>query len=213
MGQYYRPIILDANNKPLLYAISYDFGNGAKLMEHSWLKNEFVRFIELLLMKTPQKIVWAGDYADNEDPSTLTDKELKPLSDESSDYWKMETLRKKGVNLYALCENAIKITSGEEVSDKYSHHFKTVAPVTAKYLVNHTKKQFIDKTKLPITQYDMKIHALPLLTCEGNGRGGGDYRDENDVNVGAWARDLIGVVSKKTEIPKGYTELVVSFTE
>lgn len=213
MGQYYRPIILDSNNKPLLYASSYDFGNGAKLLEHSWLKNDFVRFIELLLMKAPQKLVWAGDYADNEDPSTLTDVELKSISDESSEYWKMETLRKEGANLYSLCENAIKLVSGEDIKDKYSHRFKTIAPLTAKYLVNHTKKQFVNKTKLPITRYDMKIHALPLLTCEGNGRGGGDYRNENDSNVGLWARDLIGVVIKKSDIPKDYTELVVTFNE
>ena len=46
MGQYYKPIFLSENNKPVLSVTCYDFGVGAKLMEHSWMGNSFVRFIE-----------------------------------------------------------------------------------------------------------------------------------------------------------------------
>lgn len=62
MGQYYNPRNLD--NKEWLY--SHDSGSGLKLMEHSWVGNEFVgRVMELLTKggswyKAP--IVWAGDY-------------------------------------------------------------------------------------------------------------------------------------------------------
>ena len=38
MGQYYKPINLD--DKQWLY--SHDFGDGLKLMEHSWIGNDFV---------------------------------------------------------------------------------------------------------------------------------------------------------------------------
>jgi hypothetical protein len=48
-----------------------------------------------------------------------------------------------------------------------------------------------------------------LLTCEGNGRGGGDFRGENKF-VGTWARDIISVESKK---PQGFTEIKPDFAE
>jgi hypothetical protein len=50
---------------------------------------------------------------------------------------------------------------------------------------------------------------LPLLTAEGNGRGGGDYRGENENLIGSWARDIISV---EMEIPDGYDELVCEFS-
>ena len=60
MGQYYKAVFLTENNKPLASVSSYDFGSGAKLMEHSWAKNPMVRFVERQLMVTPQKVVWVG---------------------------------------------------------------------------------------------------------------------------------------------------------
>ena len=39
------------------------------------------------------------------------------------------------------------------------------------------------------------IHPLPLLTCEGNGRGGGDFRGNNPW-IGKWARDVISIEKK-----------------
>jgi hypothetical protein len=116
-------------------------------MEHSWIENDFVNAV-LGELRVPKKIVWAGDYADNEE----------------------------GIeeNLFGLIEEKIK------------------PPVLSKlrYLVNHSKKEYVDLGDLPKDSDDWIIHPLPLLTCEGNGRGGGDFRDENDF-VGVWARDLI----------------------
>ena len=39
---------------------------------------------------------------------------------------------------------------------------------------------------------EWEIHPLPLLTCDGNGRGGGDFHGENE-HVGAWAGDIISI--------------------
>jgi hypothetical protein len=71
------------------------------------------------------------------------------------------------------------------------------------YLVNHTKKQYVDKRK-------EEIHPLPLLTAEGNGAGGGDYRGDNEILCGDWARDVISI---ETEPPVGYEELLCKFRE
>jgi len=219
MGQYYKAVFLAENKKPIASVSSYDFGSGAKLMEHSWAKNPFVRFVERQLMVAPQKVVWAGDYADHEDPTTITEREIKLLADEESEYWNAEKLRKEGVNLYSLADTIGKLIHDERVENKYEHDYKGVAPLTAKYLVNHDKKQFVNKTKVPKDGDGWKIHPLPLLTCEGNGRGGGDFyintekKQGNVKLIGTWARDTISVVSTKAEIPKEYTELVFDLVE
>ena len=212
MGQYYKAIFINENQKPITSVSPYDFGGGAKLMEHSWLKNSFVRFVERQLMVTPQRVVWGGDYADHEEPSTLTPMEIKSLVDEDSDYWNSEVIKEKGVNLYSLSETIGKLTSNEEVKNKYEHDFKEIAPLTAKYLINHDKKQFVNKTKTPKDAEGWQIHPLPLLTCEGNGRGGGDFRGESDL-IGLWARNRISVATKKSEIPKEFKELIFDIKE
>jgi hypothetical protein len=48
-----------------------------------------------------------------------------------------------------------------------------------------------------------------LLTSAGNGRGGGDFRGENEF-VGTWATDIISV---EKEIPADFKEIVPNFIE
>jgi hypothetical protein len=219
MGQYYKAVFLAENQKPITSVSSYDFGSGAKLMEHSWEKNPFVRFVERQLMVSPQRVVWAGDYADHENPKTITAREIKLLADEESEYWSAKKLKAEGVNIYSLADTIGRITHTESVKSKYEHDYKEVAPLTAKYLVNLDKKQFVNKTKTPKDGDGWKIHPLPLLTCEGNGRGGGDFHINTEKNqgnvelIGTWARDRISVVSTKAEIPKDFTELVFDLVE
>ena len=45
MGQYYKPVFLSENNKPIASVSCYDFVSGAKLMEHYCMLNPFVRFV------------------------------------------------------------------------------------------------------------------------------------------------------------------------
>lgn len=215
MGQYYKPVFLSENNKPISSVTCYDFGSSAKLMEHSWRLNPFVRFVENQLMIQAQKLVWAGDYADNEDPKTLSKAEIKPHVDNKSEYWNEAKILKEGLNLYSLSENVGKLTHDEEIPEgksKYDYNFKKIAPLSAKYLINYDKKEFVDKTKVPKDNDGWQIHPLPLLTCEGNGRGGGDFRKESDL-IGSWARNRIGVVTKKGDIPKDFKEVIFDLTE
>lgn len=201
MGQYYKPLILNKKKtKPVGYLTSWDFGSGAKLMEHSWMLNEFVGAFESKLINNPQAVVWAGDYADNEPFNTLTGRDIKLLT-KGDTAEEIKEIRENGVNLYTLCGLVSKI----DVE-------KTETPKRFKYLINHDKKTFINKTKTPLDSDGWQIHPLPLLTCEGNGLGGGDFRGESEL-VGAWARDVISLVSKKTDIPKGFTELIFDLKE
>ena len=49
-------------------------------------------------------------------------------------------------------------------------------------------------------------HPLPLLTCEGNSRGGGDYRGQDRQNLlGSWARDSLSIEAMRPGHP--YTEV------
>jgi len=221
MGQYYKPVFLSENNKPANFVYSHDFGSGLKLMEHSWMKNPFVRFVEKQLIDNPKKIVWAGDYADNENPETITEQEIKLIADDTSEYWNSAKLRKEGVNIYSLCETISKLTHNEDVEDEYKHEFSesTVAPLKLKYLINYDKQEYVDKSKVPADKDGWKIHPLPLLTCEGNNRGGGDFRvgeegSKGNVDlIGSWARNKIGVAFKKTDIPKGFKEVKFDLVE
>ena len=174
MGQYYFPAFLAKNKKTVLaWFYSHDYGNGLKLMEHSYLTNDFVAQVEAHMKGTPQRLVWAGDYAEN------------------------CTSRKS--NVYSRCND----------NNKGSH--ESIFPWSeTRYILNHTKKLFVDKNKAPHGKgewSDYQVHPLPLLTCEGNGLGGGDYRLENP-NTGTWSRDLISVDSK---VPDGFKELVPNF--
>lgn len=221
MGQYFKAVFLSENNKPVNFVYSHDFGSGLKLMEHFWMRNDFVRFVEKQLIDNPKKIVWAGDYADNENPETITEQEINFLADEKSDYWNSEKLRKEGVNIYSLCETVSKLTHNEDVKDKYTHEFseRTIAPLKLKYLINYDKQEYVDKSKVPADKDGWKIHPLPLLTCEGNDRGGGDFRVDENANqgnvelIGSWARNKIGVAFKKTDIPKGFKEVKFDLVE
>lgn len=84
MGQYYKAAILAEDYKVVESITSWDYGCGAKLMEHSYVGNEFVnRAIGLLQDNPGSRFVWAGDYAD---PATgETENENEP-------------------NIYTLCE-------------------------------------------------------------------------------------------------------------
>ena len=173
MGQYYKFIILSddkKNNKEvILLAINpHNFGESAKLTEHSYDNTNMMNTIEVLISKYgnfhKSRIVWAGDYA---------------TKDENCDE-----------NLYYLAENYC----------SYCSYFKNM---DFKYIVNHTKKMYIDKTKI-----ENEIHPLPLLISEGNGNGGGDYYGNNQDLCGTWARN---VISMELDIPDNYQELICNF--
>ena len=176
MGQYYQPTILGKNKKTVIaWMYSHDYGSGLKLMEHSWLKNPFVKLFESLIHNNPQRVVWAGDYAD--------------------------ACKGRKSNVNHRCTDKNKITPSKE---------NELSQQQTRFIINHTKKTYVDKAKVPDVN-GWRIHPLPLLTCEGNGRGVGDYRDEDKNNlVGSWARDVISVSSKK---PIGFTETLFDLKE
>jgi len=94
------------------------------------------------------------------------------------------------------------------------YRLKSTITPEYKYIINHTKKIYIDKDTY-ISRVKSKtdyfpLHPLSLLVAEGNGRGGGDYHGVNEELVGTWARDVISVEKDK---PIDYDESNILFME
>lgn len=230
MGQYYRGVVLgkttDKKKKIIVReAFSpYSHDNGAKLMEHSYVGNWYVKEYERVLANEffGFPFVWCGDYADEQYG------EIPYVLACDYDYKRMLSNIKKAGYKYeesdwdAECKKYDK--AGNLIDVKSEKEFRKTIPyeelenVTYDVIINFTKKQFAripkkskekDKYGYPV----LTIHPLPLLCASGNGRGGGDYHGGTDFNkVGIWAYDRIGI-GFEDEIPAGFTELVVNFVE
>ena len=187
MGQYYSPSILKKNwkqaNNPVKVSLnSWDFDNGLKLMEHSYVGNNFVgSFMQLLGREYfGYPFVWCGDYADA--VTTLTGEH-----DLYSDARKFMFLDDEPTKEYEELKERLPIY------DKQKHY---------NFLVNLTKKEIVVVPKYEQYKNYWFVHPLPLLTCFGNGRGGGDYWLKNkkydyekDEYLGSWAFDRIGATN------------------
>ena len=105
----------------------------------------------------------------------------------------------QGDSLYNICDN---------YPDR---EIKELIPIPYRYIINHTKKIYIDKMDDDNPDSDWRIHPLSLLTAEGNGQGGGDYfSDLNQDKVGTWARNLIQCSDEK---PIDYQKVKIIFRE
>lgn len=100
-------------------------------------------------------------------------------------------------NLYNMCDDSNHVHS-ETSTDLTGYH----------YLVNQSKKVFFDKRHWFYGERLSKLpyHLLPILTCDGNGRGGGDIQDAPDW-VGSWAKDVVAL--ENTPPQDDYTEMVI----
>ena len=209
MGQYWKPIILKEDWKnekqPVLAAIySWTFGNGLKLMEHSYVGNEFVQAVCELLKRDEyfgHPFVWCGDYADAK---------TTPFGE---------------IDLYNKGDEFIYDDIFDATSSKESQAYEELVATIPKYeemrkngfggyIVNLTKNQYV---KIPDyskkKEGELLIHPLPLLCADGNNRGGGDFHEGKDFEkVGIWAYDKIGIVEDISEY-SGFEEIEVDFVE
>ena len=68
------------------------------------------------------------------------------------------------------------------------------------YYINKTKREYIKMPK----EGDWVYSPISLLTAIGNGRGGGDYRGDNNM-IGYWAGDKVYLSKNKPE--KKYADI------
>jgi len=175
MGQYYTPVIRSSDgDMQKLY--SHDYDNGLKLMEHSYLANEFVNAV-LFTMEDICKemdyvrLYWMGDYADDVIPKD--DKEKMAA-------YRYSRNEKKPYYKFVLTEDVM---------------------TTVGWLVQNLDKHVV--LNIPSFSYGYcTINVLPLLTNCGNGLGGGDFEgvlklDDEVISVndiGPWAGDRLNVI-------------------
>lgn len=190
MGQYYLPIIRRTTAKgrtknESIY--SHDFDNGLKLMEHSWVGNNFVNVVCNDIIDKPARIIWLGDYTETYDaPEGFPRDKYRTLMK----CWS----RQKSTKRF--------ITKGNQEFDWNKQWF----------LVNASKKCYIDMKNYieDATAEGWCIHPLPLLTCSSNGKGGGDYYSWNMSDVGSWCNDIIYLTTQR---PIEYSEEEYFFRE
>ena len=228
MGQYYKCVILKNDwketNKPVRAALSsYDFDNGAKLMEHSYVHNKYVSAFmhlvhELDTDRSGLPCVWCGDYADTFATEGLPLIErINPDTQESEFVGGFQAYNEACDWMNEYNDNKLEeyLDVIELVKDAPKHYYN--------YIINHTKKQYVEVPKYDKTKW--LIHPLPILLSDGCSRGSGDYCNEICINpeetdyckrkyvkkhnaqfVGLWAYDTISVTNSKADT-KGYTKI------
>lgn len=190
MGQYFNAVNLDKQE----FVSPHDYDGGAKLMEHSWLYNPMVNAVVIALSPYgawfKDHIVWAGDYMDE----GLFLEWIKGKSE-------------KDLTLYNCCRD-----SGKKPAPCSRVRKQLEDGPVPEYIVNHDRMEYVLLTGLPEEDLDdpgWNIHPLPLLTCSGNGRGGGDFSGDNAF-VGVWAGHSL---SAECTIPDGYKQILPDFSE
>lgn len=206
MGQYYKPYIRDEkgiaesfNPQNAIYKTVrglsgddeasfrsegyYDYFSGMKLMEHSWLANDFVNGVLESVWNSPKVIAWVGDYAGEPEDfkgayttgvyNAVWDNEGLP----EGPFGQMPTIHREGFIM---------------------NRSKGVYIDLARYVETATYSPKWDK------EHKWCIHPLPLLTCIGNGRGSGDYHGACMDMVGAWAMHVIEFTEER---PEGMREI------
>lgn len=169
MGQYYIGVLGDSdgefkNIRPYDQPRCYGC---AKLMEHSWWNNGYVNwFAEKLYLEIPQRLAWVGDY------SNLAPKPCP-------------------APVYDAAWSSDNIPEIEAESD---------FALDGKYFLNFSKKQYLDlsayfkRVRANTDPDDWVPNPIPLLTCFGNGEGGGDYFGSASADaIGSWAWDVVSI--------------------
>lgn len=114
MGQYFKGIILDDENNIKVAMNPRNFNEYAKLNEFSYFDNDFLGYFMSNIYQKPKRVVFAGDYA-NEEKNGLT---LYKMARTIEDKFTEKTFR--------------------------IMNFPCVFSSDLGYLVNHDKKLFID---------------------------------------------------------------------
>jgi hypothetical protein len=174
MAQYFIPIIFD-----------YDEDNGIHILFclMSWSYNEGAKLME-------------HSYLDSVFTQTL-EHELSPEGKfhKKRVIWAGDhSFVEPGIstNLYDVVESINKPIPPKVKTSQYP------------FIVNHTKREYVNKRLIPENVDGYFIHPLPLLTAEGNDGYVGDYKGNDQEIVGYWARDVISV---EKDCPGGFDRL------
>ena len=188
MGQYYKTVMVRTGGEGIVKDIvtvdnDCEFKSGwvgLKLMEHSYLNNEWIDAIANFIYRNRVRMAHVGDYAYEYPHYQLAynDNVKKEVLDVSDMYDENGMLKRFNYD--------------------------------GKYLVNWDKKCYISfdnwkKRNLVSWAEDVYTCPFTILTALGNGRGGGDYYQEypHFEDVGDWVWEEISI---EDEVPDGFLE-------
>ena len=214
MGQCFRAAAINRKE----WVNPYDYVNFAKMMEQGWLRNPYVMAVEGLLAAGEPwhkaKIVWAGDYGTAKKFLTKTQCAIYA-------HWYPKAEPAHFAKFPQCAEPNVRDFCTRPTDKQYKswmYKMLTPAEVTFKraykefrFIVNHTKKEFVDKRQCPSVN-GWRVHPLPLLTSNENHSGGSYYTEDPEQLrlIGSWAGDSISVESVK---PEGFTLIRPNFAE
>lgn len=215
MGQYYRGCVIDDEGN-IKVLVSYAYGNGAKLMEHAYIKNQFTNAAYEMINEKPMRVAWVGDYSKEYDGYSVYEKKLP--QEQMAEYydkvwkyiWDEEDVKDDGVRVLPEgCE-------GYYLVNLDMHEYVDMAQYYSRNLSVEKWEGYIPEDKIgeerKYHHWITCIDPLALLTACGNGRGGGDYHDRfpDYRMVGSWAFDHIMLTKNK---PEGFKCIVPHFEE
>jgi hypothetical protein len=209
MGQYFVVVILDEKNNIITY---FDIG---KLMCSAIYGDNTINEIYKYICPESKyynkcKVIWSGDYADN--------------FNGKQNLYQIVTNPENNIK-HGLIDNQVFVATNLDTGVVETHSWGAIAGSSDiyknyRYLINHTQKLYVDliddKKKLFYyvgSRDDAYIpHPLPLLVCEGNGRGLGDYyAAQGAMNThlcGKWIHNNITI---ENNIPFGYLQLTSDY--
>jgi len=206
MGQYYVPIIIAEDGTVSTFS-SHEYNSGLKLMEHSWIGNDFVNAVITQLWNHPMRVAWIGDYSKDPYEDAYAEKICKTKFQR---YYRMAwgknrkkyIIRPDTMNMIGIHSRAYLINHSQQIYVDLGEY------IDANLYHESWTNRYTGKTEY----YDSCVHPLPLLTACGNDRGGGDYRScyADYDKVGTWAFDLIEV---SPNCPEGYAKIMYGFSE
>lgn len=215
MGQYFKYFVMDTEGNRYT-DIPWKHNNGAKMMEHSWLLNNYVNIVANHIFNHPCRVAWIGDYSIDEDTRNNFSDCITRAEFQSYYYcvWEQDTYPaldndKRIFNAYFTDSNGIEVDHSEQV----------YAFIRRCFLINHTKHTYINMNEY-FTNNAVKgwcINPIPLLTCIKGG-GCGDYHGINEHLLGTWALDLLEIkvaedAKKSEKFRNTYTKEIVKFKE
>lgn len=156
MGEYYIATLLDSAGRITRAVNPTHYGASERLGPHSRDATPFLTAVETLLaLDGGSRLVWAGDYADNE-----------PGHDTNL-YWAIQD------HQFVRFEGLVDTEIGIEANTPRP----TVPPARYRYVCNADRHEYFDKLTLAIDHHNERRNILPALTSHGSTGAGPWARD------------------------------------
>lgn len=166
MGQYYK-IAYEQNDK--FYVNNRKIAGygyvGAKLCEHAYDDNEIVKAVAQTIFKTKTKLMWVGDYVEDEEIGEIT-RYMYEYGD-----------------IYETEDNDIIFPSAT-----FDYHGKYLVNHDTKQYISYDD-MFNSEEYSDIYTFS----PLVMLTVLGNGQSGSDYYGTHEDLIGKWAWNTISI--------------------